>query len=159
MRLARPHIPYRVRLQVITRQLKAAGMAEGRGKGEKLTSAVPRLLLALFGGEPCHLDHNPALVNRPFNARTGRYTPDANDPDFLVYRTKMAHDVKTRIRGDGAQRSDLSQARYLKRVARNREKKSRAKKRGPIPALRNFPKWPSRPLRSGNRWPKRKVRS
>jgi hypothetical protein len=95
------------------------------------------MLGLLFGEQKIQLDHNPALTNRPFNEKTGKYTPDANNPEFLIYRTKAAHDIKTRVRGDGAQLSDLAIARKRKRI----ERKKTVHKR----------QWPSRP------WPKSKM--
>jgi hypothetical protein len=133
MRLARPYIPIAVRIKVAERQC-------GFEHQDKIISAkrLKGLLFILFAGEPHQLDHNPALINRPFNEKTGKYTPDANNPEFLIYRTKAAHDIKTRVRGDGAQLSDLAIARKRKRIER---KKTRQKK-----------KWPSRPF------PKRQSR-
>lgn len=150
-RLLRPHIPISVRVKVAERQVRdhhllSAAILDGydpvisKGKWLKI------LLWHLFGDEPFHLDHDPALVNRQFNERTQTYTPDANDPKYLIYRTKTDHDIKTRIRGDGALRSDLSQARYNKQVAKNRDPGKPKRK------------WNSRPLRSASRWPKKEMR-
>jgi hypothetical protein len=132
MKLPRPYIPLNVRLKVAERQLGRSWSIKGQSGKVRL-----RLMLKLlFANEPYQLDHDPALTNRKFNRRLRRYTPPANDPDYLVYRSAVGHDIKTRVRGDGAQRSDLAQRRYLKRVAANRD-----------------PKRKSRP------WPKRKLRS
>ena len=77
-------------------------------------------------------DHDPALVNRkklvelpdgrrrrviipPRGARVIRYYPDENDWRFMVYRPKARHVVKTRVRGDHGQLSDLALARKEKR--------------------------------------------
>ena len=129
MRLVRPYIPIAIRTKVAERQC-------GFEHSDKIISAkrLRGLLFILFAGEPHQLDHNPALINRPFNEKTGKYTPDANDSEFLIYRTKVAHNIKTRIKGDGAQLSDLAIARKRKKAER---KKTRPKR-----------KWSSRP------WPK-----
>ncbi len=104
MRLPRPHIPNSVRLQVALRQL--------------------------FGdGASAELDHTPALAQRKFNPRSGKYTPDANDPAYLVYRLRDDHRTKTYVRGDGAQRSDVSQQRYLKRIATRKKPRAKFKPR------------------------------
>jgi hypothetical protein len=66
------------------------------------------------------LDHDPALAARQFNARTGIYVPDANDPDHLIYREKHAHLIKTNTRGDGAQHPDRV---LIKRERRRRKGK------------------------------------
>jgi hypothetical protein len=159
-RLKRPHIPLAVRVIVAERQLDAATSfphengernasvfrtfvdRDGWKKRNPLSEQLDMLLRLLFGEQKVNLDHDPALVNRPFNKRTGKYTPDANDPEHLIYRTKAEHDIKTRIRGDGAQHSDLGLARKLKRIAKNRDPKQRKTK---IAQPKHF-KWPSRPF-------------
>lgn len=128
MRLHRPHIPISVRAEVAERQLCAAGdfgkvsvaMHYDLPSGKRLANA----LRLLFGDHPCELHHRPGLLNRHRYVRNGKtfYDPLANDPDHLVYLAVDDHDIETRVRGQGAQRSDLGQARYNKRVAKNREK-------------------------------------
>lgn len=133
MKLHRPHIPIPVRIEVAQRQLRAfnaSGEMLKRAHGEKLDVYLDRLLTGLslyFENlfQPLHLDHDPALTNREFNPRTKKYKPDANDPRFLIYRTKLDHDLKTRVRGDGAQLSDLALRRKFKRI----EKRQREGKR------------------------------
>lgn len=173
MKIFRPYIPLAVRVLVAERQMRAAGNGEYlTGPGWPLARRLQDALHLLFADQPCHLDHDPALVNRPFNKRTGKYTPDANDPTALVYRTKTDHEIKTRVRGVGAQRSDLGQARYNKKVARNREKRlhrpKQAVSRKTHPGSSGFPissdkskpkrKWASRPLQSASRWRKRPLK-
>lgn len=121
----RPHIPLEVRVKVAQRQLRDFGMTVDRHAGQALDVYLDEqlALLALLLEEknlfePLHLDHDPALCNRKFSERTGRYTPAANDPKFLIYRTKTDHDLKTRVRGDGAQLSDLALLRKNKRIAK-----------------------------------------
>ena len=134
-RLLRPYVPLDVRVQVAERQLKFhVWRSHPQGSNAAKLSV---LLRDLFNGQPCQLDHDPALENRPFNARTKKYTPDANDPEFLIYRTKEGHRIKTLVRGDGAQLSDAA-------IARKRKRKERK-------ARRPKTRWPSRPLRSANR--------
>lgn len=112
----RPYIPLRVRLQVARRQLEAVGITHDRSE------ALAHALRLLFGNDPCHLDHNPPLRARPYNPRikdvAARYTPNANDPEYLIYRTKHEHHIKTNVRGDGAQHPD----RVLIKRERRREK-------------------------------------
>jgi len=83
------------------------------------------------------LDHDPALATRrkKGEGRKTVYIPDANDPEFLIYREKHAHHIKTNIKGDGAQYPDRV---LIKRARGNRVKPKR--------------KWPTRPF------PKRKMR-
>jgi hypothetical protein len=128
MKLPRPYIPLDVRLQVAERQLGRTWSINGQTRTEKL-----RLMLKqLFGDDPVHLDHDPALENRQklYDGTTHvAYSPPANDPEFLIYRNAQDHKTKTFIRGDGAQRSDVSQRRYLNRVAANRKPKKKFKPR------------------------------
>lgn len=133
MKLPRPHIPIPVRIKVARRQLIAFGASEAlttKDRHETSEVFLDRLLTGLslyfenlFG--KLHLDHDPALCNRRFSKRTGKYFPDANDPRFLIYRTKPNHEIKTRVRGDGAQLSDLALRRKFKRI----EKRQREGKR------------------------------
>lgn len=132
MKLHRPYIPLAVRIQVAERQADALGY---RFDHPVLSVKLAALIRFLFGGQKFELHHRPSLINRPFDFRTQDYSPLANDPQYLVYLPKQEHDIETRVRGVGAQRSDLSQRRYLKRVARNCDK-----------------------TRKRHSWPKRKFR-
>lgn len=139
MRLPRPHIPLGVRLEVAVRQLSALGAGWARGQGETLLAALPKALAALsreHGGAKMELHHRPALLNRHRKTVRGRtvYDPPANDPAHLVWLPEHEHDIETRVRGQGALRSDFGQARYNKRVAKNRAPK------------KHKHRWPSRPM-------------
>lgn len=123
------------------------------------------------------LDHDPALALRQ-QFRNGRgevvrYVPDANDPTCLRYRphgTQYAgsHDVKTRIRGDGAQHSDvvlIKKARKLER--REAAEKGASRRKSPF-AVPKTGKSANRsgaahskhkPRKAAYRWPKRKLQS
>lgn len=135
MKPNRPYIPYSVRVQVAARQAIAAGVYP---RGTEIGSwpyarQLRELLYVLFGDEKVHLDHDPALENRQKvirrDGQIGGYTPAANDPEFLIYRIVEGHRIKTYVRGDGAQRSDVSQRRYLNRIERNRKPKKEFKPR------------------------------
>ena len=149
-RLRRPYVPLKVRCRVALRQLGELWPDEALKAHENgLLPFLDQLLFKMAGLLACEvlelqLDHDPALENRPFSKRTRRYSTDANDPEFLVYRTQQAHKIKTLVRGDGAQLSDAA-------IARKRKRKERKAKR---PRTR----WASRPLRSAGRFPKRKMR-
>lgn len=137
MRLPRPYIPMEVRLQVALRQAYQAGYCSaGFSFPVSIQFQLQNALLFLFGDEQAHLDHDPALQNRERYAdKTGiHYIPDANDPNYLIYRTAQDHKIKTLVRGDGAQHSDAALARKNKRIARNRDPKRRKRK------------WPTRPF-------------
>jgi hypothetical protein len=130
MKLVRPYIPLSVRLKVAERQLiekygDAAAVALLTETGSTC-SRLYKVLAALLIETP-QLDHDPALCNRHklffADGTFADYMPRANDPKYLIYRKASDHKTKTFVRGDGAQRSDVSQRRYLKRVAANRKSK------------------------------------
>lgn len=110
MKRPRPHIPIVIRLEVAVRQYRESGgnvanffvrmrAAHGNlGKRERLTY----LLKEMFPETVPELDHDPALILRPFDPATGNYTPRANDPDWLVWRRPDAHQEKTSGRRPGA---------------------------------------------------------
>lgn len=131
-RLYRPHIPLDVRCRVALRQLGemfiddviAANTGRYRAFLDELLQALAELLRP---GEAIklQLDHDPPLGARE---KTGEgadtvYTPDANDPEFLIYREKEAHGIKTRVRGEHGQYSDL--ALIKRKRSRERPKKKR----------------------------------
>ena len=132
MKLPRPYIPLAVRASVARRQFHEK-FPHPLGLKRVLADTYPakrRLgiwLRGLFHDEPYHLDHDPALCNREFNSRTGKYIPDANDPDFLIYRATTDHNLKTRVHGDGAQLSDLALRRKFKRIEKRKLAGKRAK--------------------------------
>lgn len=148
MRLERPYIPIAVRVQVASRQLRDIGIKSIPGMQATDGRRLQVMLNLLFGDAEYQLHHRPALCNRPSVVRTVKgkpktfYDPPANDSDHLIYLEKGEHGIETRVRGVGAQRSDLGQRRYLKRVARNRASKTGAKVRRPKVKRA----WPSRPF-------------
>ncbi len=149
MKLRRPYIPLAVRVQVAERQMRENGI---QFTGQANLSFRLKRALDILSRErgKMELHHRPALVNRPFLFEAQDYFPPANDPEYLVYLLKYDHDIETRVRGVGAQRSDLGQRRYLKKVARNRMAKDK-KRPG---------RWPKRKLRSkpiNSRWRRKKF--
>ena len=134
MKLPRPYIPLSVRLAVVTRQCLEAGIGVAPTSAKK-AELINVCLRRLFHGAPVQLDHDPPLMLRMIrkNAKGEviRYFPDANEPDFLIYRKTDDHKIKTLVKGDGAQRSDFAQRRYLKRVAKNRTEKKKFSPRKP----------------------------
>lgn len=135
----RRYIPLKIRVLVVERQIaEKVGLQEW----ERMALAVfntssfkARLadgLKMLFGDKAVELHHRPALVNRPLNRRKTDTVPPANSPDHMVYLLKdEEHRIETYVRGVGAQRSDVSQRRYLKRVEKNRQKKKRSAQKWP----------------------------
>ena len=121
-RLPRPRIPLDVRLQVAERQLGHIWSIIGQSRSERLTL----MLKKMFGDEPVHLDHDPSLAAREKIKRNGDvvgYRPHANDPAYLVYRTKVDHGIKTYVRGERGQYSDV----VLIKRERKRERKASQK--------------------------------
>lgn len=156
-RLYRPPIPLEVRCRVA---LKAHGtmwpddliaeVKKARGLGKWLSGMLAELA-GLLGCEvrDLRLDHDPplALRKRKGDGNKTIYSPPANDVEFLFYRPHGAqfagsHDIKTRVRGDHGQYSDLALIKRERR--RNKRNKKGDKKRR---------KWRSAPLRGANRWP------
>lgn len=138
----RPFIPLDVRIQVARRQLSY--FVDPLPERAYLTrKQYLGALLGLLGdyittGEPLELDHYPALILRPFNERTGKYIPDANEPDALVYRPKGEHDEKSFGRKQGASRTVTTKGSDIWLKAKfNRLEKPR-KQRRKIPS-RPFP--------------------
>lgn len=138
-RLYRPPIPIQVKCRVVLRQIGELFIddkmqAHRRGWGSLLDVSLSRLAVLL----KCEvidlrLDHDPALAlrERCGEGKQTVYTPAANDPEFLAYRPHGAqhegsHDVKTRIRGDHGQFSDIT---LIKRQRRREKKATEAKQR------------------------------
>jgi hypothetical protein len=139
MKLPRPYVPLNIRLQVAARQLKP----QPRGFGYvyfyvlKPQKRLKALLTDIFGDDTVQLDHEPPLaVRKKIRHRDGTitYVPDANDPDFLIYRNADEHLLKTNVRGDGAQYPDRVRIKKIRRIERPRPKRKY--------------KWPSRPIAS-----------
>lgn len=104
--------PLAVRVQVIRRMLNERGRGHIAGLMDWASDSSGRRIelgLAWLGFEKPHLDHDPALILRPYNPRikdvASRYTPHAHDPDALVYREKADHQQKTTGRKPGAERT------------------------------------------------------
>lgn len=153
MRLHRPYIPRETRLRVALRQLgefwpeDRIVLARKRGEVGLALRLCLGQLAELLGCavEDLDLDHDP-----PLGAREKRFTrsepcgyvyvPGANDPEFLFYRVRVAHKIKTNVRGEHGQHPD----RVL-------IKKNRRLERGPLKKTSNLSN--GRKLRSANRWP------
>jgi hypothetical protein len=142
MRLPRPYIPLKVRMQVAWRQLepKPRGIGVGYLWTLNRTDRLCEILTWIFGPSlKVHLDHDPPLAARKKirdkNGMVIGYSPAANDPDFLVYRAKEDHRIKTFVRGEHGQYSDT--------ILIKRERK-REKKAGKVRKYR----WPKRKLKS-----------
>lgn len=108
MKRPRPYIPIAVRVEVAERDvIKGLWWNLYCGAVEVGGMTMGRRLGILLGHLPkgVELDHDPALILRKFNPRTGKYTPDANDPAYLIYRDPDQHQEKTTGRKPGAERT------------------------------------------------------
>lgn len=143
MKRPRPHIPMSVRVEVAEQCVEkglwwplycSAVAAGGMTLGKRLT--------ILLGHMPkgMQLDHDPALVLREFNEETGKYTPDANDPAYLIYREPRDHLQKTVGRKADAEKTVTTKGSdiWLKTKFARLERKT-TKRKAKIPS-RPFPK-------------------
>ena len=94
------------------------------------------------------------------------YSPDANDPEHLVYRTAHAHLIKTNVRGEHGQHPDrvlIKKERRRQKAAHNGAHKpvpKKAKRRLSIKRRFSFStgkpeskkKWASRPFPKGRKF-------
>lgn len=171
-RLPRPHIPIAVRCRVAMRQLgldEIEIIYQLEANARMFGALHEHLMLNLAGRMNCdvadfQLDHDPALENRELRwvRRKGKrvqvYTPDANDPDCLIYRTSEDHYFKTHVRGTGAQRSDTAEAKHWRKVRRNAEKLANKKRASKSSAKLRLPKRKSAIPARVNPWPTRGSR-
>src|SRR3990167_7651886 len=133
MKLPRPRVPLAARVKVAERQLAYHGVIFAVNKEPSLAKQLTELLgvlQSILRADKLHLDHDPALALRKFNKRTGKYKPDANDPNSLKYRAVDGHRTKTFIRGEHGQRSDVSQINRERRRKRPAKKKRKIKSQG-----------------------------
>ena len=149
MKRPRPYIPIAVRLKVALQQCEQNGLNlsflahNPTWPRAQLNEALTRL----FGIERFHLDHDPPLRLRKFNKRTGLYTPDANDADYLFYRTAEDHRVKTLIHGEHGQYSDRV---LIKRAKRHEYPIKEYTTPGFVVTKKRDWRWPKRKLRRQN---------
>lgn len=170
--------PLAVRVQVAERQYmhrfptSMQWIVGGRNNGSSNTSKLKFLLAGLFKGEPCALDHDPALIRRPYNPRikdvAARYTPHAHDPAALIYREKANHGEKTTGRKPGAARtvtikgSDIGYKTKFNRLERKKKEAEtkaffKARKPGTLQGWANIinrpkAKIPGRPFPKGRKF-------
>ncbi len=162
-RLYRPYIPISVRVQVAERQMQeakktgnlfwgvylgAVRAAEEMGTPWTLGRRLRVLLGELFPHGEYQLDHDPALEQRKVVKRNSMgetyYSPMANDPNHLVYRTTAAHLFKTTGRKPGAEKTVTSKGSdvWLGKKFRRLEGKTKPRRKVKIR---------SRPFQKGER--------
>jgi len=175
-KLHRPYIPFEVRCRVALAQHRKKPpndpgiersllLEHPQAGGLGYVKYLALILHEMFGddADKAHLDHDPALCNRRKRLKTIKhnifgpkritvYSPDANDPKHLIYRIGgkvgdgSPHDIKTRVRGEHGQLSDLAIARKEKRRAK---KATRNRKGGfPIGSASGFRKGASQVKRT-----------
>jgi len=152
MKRPRPYIQLAVRVEVAENCVDRTqlwwplycGAVEAGGM------TLGRRLTILLGHLPkgAQLDHDPALILRKFNERTGKYTPDANDPAYLIYREKADHLQKTVGRKAGAERTVTTKGSdiWLKSKFNRLEGRTKPRRKSAIP---------SRGFSEGRKFPKR----
>jgi hypothetical protein len=124
-----------------------------RGKKPSLSLRLKWLLSRIFeDGEnvtPHELHHSPALIRRPYDPSiedvAARYTPNANDPDALVYLPKDVHLEHTTGRRPGATHTVTTKGSDAW-VAKKFRRLDRKPKRAAKIASRKQP-WPKRKFR------------
>jgi hypothetical protein len=94
------------------------------------------------------LDHTPALGLRAINAALGDYDPPQLDPQYLRWRGKAEHRIKTSGTKATSAGSDIWKIAHGKRLSREHEEFCR----------RILRKEPGRSARPASRWPKRPMR-
>lgn len=169
-KLYRPPIPIETKLAVACRQLGnspwivAASVAEAK-KRRLLAHTLETALAVLAERLRCdvrdlRLDHDPPLGDRDKTGegKSTAYDPPANDPDHLSYRPHGAqfdgsHDVKTRIRGERGQYSDLARIKRRRRRERGEHAREIAAGKPKRRLKRKKPKRGRRRIRSASRWP------
>lgn len=164
MRRVRPYIPLSVRVAVAERQLmemRGLWVAHGwwdfylhqwrQGKwrlARRLEHLVKQLSEVLGG--VLQLDHDPALELRKYKVdrrkpKAAWFTPNANDPDHLLYRVLGDHGHKTTGRKPGAEKTVTTKGSDIWLITKFRRLEQPTKKRpAKIPA-RARP-WPRRPF-------------
>lgn len=164
MRRPRPYIPLSVRVAVAERQLmEMRGLWVTHGwwdfylyqwrwgkwsLARRLEHLVKQLSEVL--GDVLQLDHDPALILRQYKVDRRKpeaawFTPNANDPDHLIYRTLGDHGHKTTGRRAGAAKTVTHKGSdsWLKTKFRRLEQ-PRKKPKAKIPAKAK--PWPKRPF-------------
>jgi hypothetical protein len=157
-KLYRPTIPLEVKCCVVLRQLGEMFVEDAIAANKGQLGSFLAVLLNRFAAlikcdvKDLRLDHDPALALRRRRFTGGgrfpvEYIPAANDPEHLFYRPhgtqfEGSHDVKTRIRGDHGQFSDLVLIKRERRRLRNASEK----KSSLLAKKRQDRKWPKRPF-------------
>jgi hypothetical protein len=108
-----------------------------------------KVALRQLGIEQPELDHDPALSRRDFDPETGKYTPDEHNPDFLVWRDKADHKIKTFGTKATTRGSDIGERAHERRVTKKEaafRARLLAKATGTEPSPKKY-RWPKRPMR------------
>lgn len=178
MRIPRPHIPLSVRVAVAERQLWEMARKswwieylahDDRPAGVKLKECIEKLSEIL--GDVLQLDHDPALILRQYKVdrrkpKAAWFTPNANDPDHLIYRVIGDHGQKTTGRKPGATKTITTKGSdvWLKTKFARLERKQKINTSDIPETTKSWfkkakVKIPSRPLGKGRPFPRRAPRA
>lgn len=159
----RPPIPLWVRIHVCARQLAAKGIPLPDSAGMNRKQHIEVLLRLLFGEDwtRAECDHRPALGLRDYNPRVkvlaDRYTPNANDPNFLEYLLDDAHLERTAGKGGDLMRFG-GDVREMTKGRNLRERPDLWRVRRPGKPMLKTPR--KRKMKRQTKWPKgRKIQS
>lgn len=144
----RPYIPLSVRVEVAEREVQkglwwplycSAVEVGGMTLGTRLAILLEHLKQD-FGGDVPQLDHDPALILRPYV--DGYYSPAANDPAYLTYRASRKHLEKTTGRKHDAEKTVTTKGSdiWLKSKFNRLEGRTKQRPKAKIPSRKN--PWP-----------------
>lgn len=134
--------PLSVRVQVARRQVEArvGPLSPDIGPLGRQLDALLAILRRVWGlpeDAVLPLDHNPALILRPYNPRihdvAARYTPHAHEPSALQYRSTGDHDFKTFGRKPDAERTVTTKGSDVWLKSKFNRLEGRTKKRAKKP--------------------------
>lgn len=97
------------------------------------------------------IDHSPPLSLRERDPETGIYTPDANDPRFLVFMPTAEHRRKTNGPAHDSSQGDIHKAAKAKRLREATEEQNAVRSA----ILRPDPPEARERQKPKYRWPKR----
>ena len=91
-------------------------------------------------------DHDPALALRRYDEKTGKWTPDANDPRYITLRSGENHNTKTngtKTTSYGSDSHAIAKAKRIRGETKTRPKK-KIKSRGFQPPPPDYDPWSRR---------------
>lgn len=86
--------------------------------------AIPNKVKLVVLAREYEVDHDPALVNRPYDTEANDFVPAQNDPNFLVLRRREDHAEKTFGRKAGAEKTVTTRSSDVGEAKRTRDIKA-----------------------------------